>query len=158
MAIKKVTIGETADGNSNVLTAKLAQFAGVNLSDNDRGKAVKLTADSTYSICATGDEIEGFITSIENFTADGLVVAGVRNDGNKEAIITNAGWAIRDYVVADTQAAAGVNNDSMAFPRPKVKTLAGGLVAASAFQWRVVSVVGSAAVGTANAVVVLERV
>lgn len=158
MALKKVYIGETADGNTNVITAMIAPVANVQVVDADRGKAVKLSADSTYAICAAGDEMEGVITSVENFTANGNAVVGIRTDGNKEAIITNAGWAIRDYVVADAQAARGTLNDANQFPRPKVKTLVGGIVAASAFQWRVASIVPGNTLGAANAVVVLERV
>lgn len=157
MALKKQYIGETADGNSNVITAMIAAVGGVLPVDADRGKALKLVGDSMYAICATGDEIEGFLTSVENFTAGGNAVVGVRTSGNKEAIMSGTGWTIPCYVVADTQAALGTLNDANQFPRPKVKAFT-PLVATSAFIWRVCALTPGSTVGTAGAVVVIERV
>lgn len=159
---KKLYIGETADANSNVTTAKVQNSAGGLAVDADRGKPVKLVGDATFKICANGDAIEGFISSIENYTADAQAVGGVRFSGPKEAIISAAGWAIGNYVVADAQAADGTYNDANQFYRPKVKVGAapsGGAAGdfpGGAHAWRIISVVVGT-VGAAGAVVTISR-
>jgi hypothetical protein len=155
MSVKKVYIGEKAGDVQYNVTAKVGAI-GALFTDGDRGKPVKLGADSTYVACAASDAMEAFIVSLENYTADQLTVGTVRTSGYKEAMIAAAGWTIGGYVVADAQAALGVYNDANQFPRPKVKISAD--VSAMNFKWRICSVIPGYTVGQANAVVVLERV
>lgn len=153
MALKKVYIGEKADDIRFNVTVKLGT-TGAKPNDADRGKPVKLIGDSTYGLCADGDEIEGFITAIENGTADGLVIGTVRTGGYKEAVVGDGtGLAVGSYVVAAAQAALNVYNDDAKFPRPKIKAGDG----TEAIRWRIVSVV-QGAVGTVGSVVTIERV
>lgn len=154
MTISKVYIGEKpADVQYNV-TVKLGT-TGAKPTDADRGKPVKLGGDATYILCVDGDPIEGFITSIENHPANGLVVGTVRTAGYKEAITTATGLVIGDHVVAAAQAALGTYNDAAQFPRPKIKKALGSEAGPV---WRIVSTVnGGGAVGAAGSVVVIER-
>jgi hypothetical protein len=163
MALKKVILSETSDDQTeNVITVKLGTI-GNPLTDADRGKPVKLIGDAQFDLCATGDQIEGYVASIANFTADGLTVGSVRyvEPGNKkEATIAVAGWAIGNYVLADAQAARGTYNDVNQFPRPKVKLTAdqqAATIAALLFRHRIVGVMPGFNVGDANAVVIIMR-
>lgn len=160
--VKKVVLSETSSDQLPVVTAKLGA-AGTYYTDAERGKAVKLIGDGNYGVCAAGDEIEGFVSSIENFTADNQTVGSVRvgpSGNKKEAFIATAGWAIGNYVVADAQAALGTYNDAAQFPRPRVKLTAdqvAATISALKFKWRIIAVLANA-VGAANSVVVIERV
>jgi hypothetical protein len=163
MSLKKVLLSETSDDQTeNVITVKLGTV-GAQFSDADRGKPVKLTGPATFGLCAAGDQIEGYVSSISNFTADGLTVGAVRyiEPGNKkEAIIAAGGWAIGNYVVADAQAALGTYNDVNQFPRPKVKLTAdqaAATIQGLLFRLRIVDVLPGFNVGDANAVVVVQR-
>ena len=152
MAIKKVYIGEKPSDIQFNVTAKVGTTL-VKPVDADRGKPMKLSGDSTYVFTADGDPIEAILVAIENYTADGVVVGTVRTGGYKEAIVTDAVWAVGDYVVADAQAADGTANDSDGYHRPKVQVKAD--VSADYFRWRIVSVVSGTGAG---AIVTIERV
>jgi hypothetical protein len=127
----------------------------------EEGKAVKLTAESTYDLCAAGDEIEGFVTSVEAATANGWSIGGITRWDRR--------WAMADglqatpgtgtitlggYVVAGTATAKGT---ALTDGLPKV-TLATtqATVRNGPNNWRVVSLgpIGTGAVGTR---IVLER-
>jgi len=81
------------------------------VTDNDIGKPVKLAASDEVAMCADGDQIYGFIASVEPATADGkkvvsVLVSGriwVRLDGNS---------AVGTVVEAAANEAAGTANAS----------------------------------------------
>jgi len=76
------------------------------LVDQDKGKAVKLAADSQVSLAATsGDQIFGFMTSIESGTQDGFKIGGVQTTGYAN-VDTNS-LAIGTLVVVDTNPSSG---------------------------------------------------
>lgn len=60
------------------------------LTDKDKGKAVKLAADSQVALAGEDDEIFGFMTSIESGTQDGFKIGGVQ---------------VNDYAYVDTDTA-----------------------------------------------------
>lgn len=151
MAIKKVVIGEKPQDIIHCFTAKVGT-SGAKFTDADRGKPVKLIGDSQYDMCADNDPIEGYLVSIENYTADGVVVGTVREDGFKEAIMTST-FAVGDYVVAAAQNAKGTRNDADNFDRPKVKVVADP--STHRFKTRIVAIVSGSGVG---AIVTLKRV
>lgn len=79
------------------------------VTDVEIGKAVKLVAESRYGLCAAGDPIEGFITSVESYTADDFSIGSVQIDGRKrvtldglEATAGTGTCAVGDYVVCGT--------------------------------------------------------
>lgn len=126
----------------------------------EQGKAVKLVAESRYDLCAVGDEIEGFITSVEAAPANGFSIGGITSrdkqwvtaDGIQATPGTGA-IAVGDYVLASTITAKGT---ALAAYAKVIKATTQATVRASPYNWRVVSLgpVGTGAVGTA---IVIER-
>lgn len=49
-----------------------------NLKGTEKGKFVKLAGSSRYDLCVPGDEIEGFIVTVEAATADGFSIGSIR--------------------------------------------------------------------------------
>lgn len=78
--------------------------AGIN--DNDLGKAVKFSAANTVALCGDGDEIYGFINSIEEGTEDGKTVVGVTVSG-RARVTLDGDVALGAVVEAGAQTAAG---------------------------------------------------
>ena len=76
------------------------------ITDNDVGKAVKLSASDTVTLCADGDAIYGFINSVEVGTEDGLVVVSVCIRGRARVTLDGT-VAIGAMIEAGVQAAAG---------------------------------------------------
>jgi hypothetical protein len=120
----------------------------------EQGKAVKLTAESTYDLCAAGDEIEGFVTSVEAAPQNGFSIGGIVDEGlqwvTADGIQATPGVGaivVGDYVLAGTITAKGTATARFA---KVVKATTQANVKASPFSWRVVSLgpVGTGAVGT----------
>lgn len=82
--------------------------AGGTASATDIGKPVKLAKDAVI-VCADGDEIYGFIASVEAGTSGGYSVGGVVCDVGREMHATDedGGLAVGDRVVAGTAVALG---------------------------------------------------
>jgi hypothetical protein len=119
------------------------------LADADREKFVKLIGDSQYGLCAVGDEIEGVMNSVNVATQDGYAIGGVQNEGRVkvtfDGIQNTPGTgtiAVGDYVVAGTVVARGTA--LAGYPKVCKATAAGS---ALVFQWRVVVLDGTSAVG-----------
>lgn len=126
----------------------------------EQGKAVKLVAESRYDLCAAGDEIEGFITSVEAATQNGFSIGGIVQEDlqwvTADGLQATPGTgviAIGDYVLAGTITAKGTALSQYA---KVTKATTQANVKASPFNWRVVSLgpVGTGAVGTA---IVIKR-
>lgn len=121
-----------------------------NYSDKDIGKFVKLIGESAYGLCAQGDPIEAYITSVEAATAQGYSVGGVQQEDSKavtcDGLQATAGVgviAVGDYVVCGTVVARGT---ALNEPARVCKATS---QAVSFFNWRVVSLgVGAGVVGT----------
>lgn len=160
--VKTVRLGTNTIANSGGYT------------DKEVGKPVKFAAESRYALCAAGDPLEGFVTSVEGGSYDGYSIGGIVSSGLKEVTFdglqATAGTgtvAVGDYVVAGTAVAAGT---ALSAP-PKVckATLQPGVTEASAvgdvndhinaskFMWRVVSL-GTAGTGAVGTTGVIERV
>ena len=140
------------------VTARLGSASGSAnyLTDVEIGKPVKLIGDSLYNLTAVGDQIEGFITAVEGYTADDFSIGSVNSQGRKR--VTLAGLqatpgtgtcAVGAYVFTGTVVAKGT---ALTVP-PKVckATTQTGMY----FAWRIVSLEGSGAVGQ---YAVIERV
>lgn len=154
MARSKVEIGQKPSDVQFNLTVMLGDAA-AQIKDADVGKAVKLVGRARYAIAADGDELEGNIQSIENFTAETYTVGTIRNGGYMEALLVGAA-NIGDYVVCAAQAALGTANDASRFPRPKVKATADQTAATLRdikHKWRIVD-----GTTTDGSVVTLQRV
>lgn len=149
------------------------------------GKAVKLVGESRYDLCAAGDDIAGFVTSVESASLDGYSIGGFQDDcltqvtfDGLQATPGTGTIAVGDYVVAGTAAALGT---ALGTGGPKVCKATNqpgvAVTAASAtvtdintalaavadaqkhvlFAWRVVSL-GSAGTGAVGTTGVIERV
>ncbi len=140
------------------ITARLGAGSGSAnyVTDVEIGKSVKLAGDSQYNLCAAGDQIEGFITAVETYTADDFSIGSVQFEGRKRVTLDGlqatpgtGTCAVGDYVVAGTAVAKGT---ALTVP-PKVckATTQTGMY----FAWRIVSLEGTGAVGQ---IAVIERV
>lgn len=147
--------------------SKTARFGTDNTTANnfdykEMGKIVKLTGDSQYNLAAAGDEIEGFITSIEQATQNGWSIGGfyareyawVLADGLQATAGTGA-IAVGDYVLCGTVTAKGTALAGKGLAKV-VKATSQTTSKTTPFAWRCVSLgpVGTGAVATA---IVIER-
>jgi len=104
-----------------VESAALGPNSSTKFADEDIGKAVKFGTANNFVLATNGDEIEGFVHSIQAYTVNsGFSFGSVQRKGRKLAAVgTNQGgspMAVGDYVVADTQTALGTAGT------PKVRT------------------------------------
>jgi len=76
------------------------------ITDADVNKPVKISATSLVALCSDGDQIYGFINSVERGTQDGKVVVGIQVDGRRW-VTTSGTVAIGEIVEAATNTAAG---------------------------------------------------
>jgi len=72
----------------------------------DIGKPVKLSASGEMAMCADGDQIFGFIASVEDQMADGKKLASILTSGRCFVILSGAS-AVGTLVEAHTNEAAG---------------------------------------------------
>jgi hypothetical protein len=88
----------------------------VHASSIDIGKAVKLSGD-TVVVPTSGDEILGFIESVEAATYNGYSVAGVVYDVGHEALVKDevGDLAVGDLVVAGTAVALGTSHGTVGY-------------------------------------------
>lgn len=135
----------SASGSANYMT------------DLEQGKPVKLIGDSLYNLTAAGDQIEGFINSVESFTADDFSIGGIVTEGRVKVTLDGLQAtpgtgviAVGDYVVAGTAVAKGTGLAG-AYPKVCKATTQTGMY----FAWRVVSLDGTTAVGQTGTI---ERV
>lgn len=142
-----LTFKETIGQSDEIFTALLgtAANAGARFSDADVGKAVKLTATDRYALCADGDEIEGFVTSVDASTSGGYSWGGVCPEGRKYVVLSGA-VSIGGYVISAAQTAV---QTATAGAYTVVKAGTGN----EKFKWRLIS-----GAGTNGSVGVIERV
>lgn len=138
--------------DTSLCSAALGVNAAGKLTDYDLGKAVKLIADSTYGLCANGDDIEGQLVSVEPVTVNDGFGFGTIQVAERLVAKNSGGAAIAvgAEVIAAAQPAVGtaitaVSSGTQTGIRPMpVKSGTGAI-----FKWRVISLLGGAgAVGT----------
>lgn len=76
------------------------------LTDKDKGKALALKGPSQLGLAGDGDEIIGFLTSIESGTQDGFKIGGFQSDGY--AHVDTGDLEVGDEVVVETNPELGV--------------------------------------------------
>jgi hypothetical protein len=149
----------------NVYTVRLgATGAGNQYDYAEIGKAVKLSASDTYTLCATGNAIEGIVISSnypEQGTVDGYSIGGIVTKGYKsvtfdglQATPGTGTIAAGDYVVTGSVSAKGT---ALPGPLKVVKATDQDAAKAAPFKARVVSlgVAGTGAVGTVGTIEIL---
>jgi len=154
----KFKMGVTVPAGA-VDTARMGT-TGSPLVDNDKGKFLKLAADSQYSMCAAGDAIEGQMFALASATQDGYAIGSVLTDGMIAAICDGlqatpgtGTIAVGDFVRCGTVVAAGTALTSTT--GPKVVKSTTQTPDDTDFRWRVVSLENAGAVGDTC---VIERV
>lgn len=110
--------------------------------DQDAAKGVKYSGDAMVA-CADGDEIVGFVTSVNPGTKDGYSVGGVKKWGRVEAKDEAGTLAVGNEVVAGTAGTLGT------YALQNVKVAAGAIK----YTWVVIR-----AAGVAGGTVLLERI
>jgi hypothetical protein len=154
----KFSIVETIH-SEKVQTVRLGQTGSANLySDKEVGKAVKLTAESRYELCAITDAIEGVISSVNLGTFDGYTVGGIVTSGYKEVTFDGSQAAGTGAIAVGTYVLVGtVTAKDTALTTPlKVRSATDQAAAKAApFKARVVSL-GSAGTGAVGTVGVIE--
>ena len=65
----------------DAITVRLGAGSGTsnNFDEKEVGKPVKLVAESRYDLAAAGNEIEGYITSVELATSAGFSIGGIQH-------------------------------------------------------------------------------
>lgn len=97
----------------NVISVKLGPNPATKYSDADKKKAVKLQRNGIAVLCSDGDELEGFIDSVESWTVEGHSWGGAArgNVGFRVEAQVAAGvatpLAFNDLVVAGAQLPVG---------------------------------------------------
>ena len=142
------------------MTVRLGVTGAANrYADVDVGKPVKLAAESQYNLTAAGDEIEGFISSVESAPSGGFSIGGIVEEGQfnvtLDCIQATPGTgtvAIGDYVVTGTVVARGTA--MTVYPKVCKATGAGTTLN---YKWRVVSL-GTAGTGAVGTSAVIKRV
>jgi hypothetical protein len=134
----------------DIVTACLGTAANAKLVQADVGKPVKLGVLNNYVVCTAGDEIEGFVDTVDIGTYnDGFSWGGVIKNKRKVAKVDAAqvgAIGIRSLVVAGASAALGT-----ADAYPKVKS-----GSPTVHLWRVISIVSGT--GVAGDLVLIERI
>lgn len=157
----KFRLRPTVDSVS-VITARLGAGtgAGNNLKDTERNKFVKLAGTDRYNLAGVGDEIEGYIASINTATQDGYTIGGVAiefeyQDVTFDGLQATPGVgaiAVGDYVLVGTP----VPKDTpLGLTPPRVvKATDQAAAKSSPFACRVESLgtAGTGAVGTVGAI------
>lgn len=145
--------------SEKVATVRLGQTgAGNQYSDKEVGKAVKLTADSRFELCAMGDAVEGVVTSVNVGTYDGYSIGGVVSKGYKEVTFDGSQAAGTGNITVGQYVVCGaVTAKDTALPGPlKVRSATDQAAARTApYKARVVSL-GSAGTGAVGTVGVIE--
>lgn len=147
--------------SEKVLTTRLGQSGASNVyGDAEVGKAVKLTADSCYELCALGDAIEGIVVSMLGGSFDGYSLGGIVQKGLKEVTFDGSQAAgtgaitVGTYVVVGTVVAKGTALTAALKVRSATDQAA---AKAAPFKARVVSLgsAGTGAVGTTGLIEIL---
>ena len=101
------SIDEIISAKVSALAGDIAGLAAGYLTDADVGKGVKLGAADRYVLAVTGDEIEGFLVSVESATVDGFTFGSVVLAGRKSVTVEGT-VAIGGLVTFGAAVAKGV--------------------------------------------------
>lgn len=122
-----------------IISAALGASTGAPFGANDVGKAAKMGTLQNYVPVADGDELEGFVNSVEPFTVNaGFSFGTIQRGGDMLVEVIGATpVALRDYVVAGAPVALGTAGKAKVKPGSPTK-----------FLWRVTRIVtGTGAAG-----------
>ena len=142
----KVNLGIQLDVNTRSVQGWKLGTETARVTDKDIHKAVVLDTalEATMKLAAAGNEIRGFIESIEPASADGQTFGSVvRHASGVRYWVTGAGLVVGDKVVADTQTAEGVANALNKHPADTYGLTKVKKGTPTTFVWEVIRVVGT---------------
>lgn len=84
------TFAPLAGDINHVISAKLGASTSAKLTDNDIGKPLKLLAAGRYGLCSDGDNIDGWLVSVDPETVDGYAFGSVQIGGRVYAQLEGA--------------------------------------------------------------------
>ena len=115
--------------------------------DQDIGKAVKYSGDACI-LCADGNGIIGFISSVEPGTKNGYSVGAVNRDGRVEVLDEDGSLAVGGFVEAGTPGTLGTlaKQNVIAATTP------------TAPFWMIVAIAVAGTSGAAGSTILIERV
>lgn len=161
--------------DKDIKSARLGSGTAQAWDDKEVGKPVKLVADSRYDLCATGDPIEGFVTTVGPESLDNYSFGSVQKGGRKTVIADGlqatpgtGTIAVGDFVVASTAVAKGTALASPPYPKVTKATQQPGVTEAGVVgdvndqlkvalnPWRVVAI-HNAGTGAVGDTLVIER-
>lgn len=146
--------------SAKVVSAALGANSSGKFADVDVGKAVKLGTANNYVLCAAGNDIDGFVNTIEPFTVnDGFSFGGVLMEGRIYAKVASdqggTPMAVGDYVVAGAPTALGTADTGVAGTEPGTAGMGRVKTGAPTRRfWRCIRIVTGT--GVAGDVVLLE--
>lgn len=147
-----------------IITVRLGSGSGTanQLTETEVNKFIKLVGPDRYDLAAAGDEIEGYILTVEAGTSAGFSIGGaalhedyleVTADGLQATPGTGT-IALGDYVVVGTVVAKGT---ALTGFRRVTKATNQAAAKASPFAWRVVSL-GTAGTGAVGTTLTIQKV
>ena len=136
--------------HADVVSAALGVNSAGKFSDKDIGKPVKMAANNNYVLCASGDQIEGFVTAVEaNTVNDGFSFGSVLRNKRIIAQVDAAQvgtLVVGEFAVAGTSSALGTKDT---YPKVLQGTPAD-------YKWKVIRNISGT--GVAGDLVLLEKI
>lgn len=136
--------------HADVVAAALGVNAAGKFSDKDIGKPVKMAANNNFVLCASGDQIEGFVTAVEaNTVNDGFSFGSVLRNKRVIAQVDAAQvgtLVVGEFAVAGTSSALGTKDS---YPKVLQGTPAD-------YKWKVIRNISGT--GVAGDLVLLEKI
>lgn len=136
--------------HADVVSAALGVNSAGKFSDKDIGKPVKMAANNNFVLCASGDQIEGFVTAVEaNTVNDGFSFGSVLRNKRVIAQVDAAQvgtLVVGEFAVAGTSSALGTKD---AYPKVLQGTPAD-------YKWKVIRNISGT--GVAGDLVLLEKI
>lgn len=136
--------------HADVVSAALGVNAAGKFSDKDIGKPVKMAANNNFVLCASGDQIEGFVTAVEaNTVNDGFSFGSVIRNKRIIAQVDAAQvgtLVVGEFAVAGTSSALGTKDN---YPKVLQGTPAD-------YKWKVIRNISGT--GVAGDLVLLEKI
>lgn len=107
----KFLLGINLDCNTRAIETWALGTEDKKFTDKDGNKAVKWIDENTMGLCQDGDDIEGFVDSINVHTADGVATGSVLRPlrGARQWVFSDDA-KVGDYVVSAAQTAEGKPN------------------------------------------------
>jgi len=138
--MKQHNLGINLDHNSRNIVTSTYGTKELKFKDADKNKALKLTDSNAMVLCEEGDEIEGFVVSLEPALADGLSYGScVLHAPLTRMYVTGDDLKFGDFVVCGSQTPPGTSNVNLNHPLNQYGTTVVKKGNPVTFKWRVIA-------------------